>query len=157
MMWNFIYLFIAFCFLGLYPRHMPGSQARSWIGATAAGLHHSSQDLSRICDLHHSSQQCWILHPLSQTRDWTHILTDTSRVHYHWAMTGTPWWWSLKALGERKNKSWKWKNNQGKYATITMTSLFYFHISIKVQLAIKVSIQISFFKTTWKYYSVVPT
>ena len=22
-----------------------------------------------ICDLHHSSQQCWILHPLSKARD----------------------------------------------------------------------------------------
>ena len=38
-------------------------------------------DPSRICDLHHSSQQRRILNPLSETRDQTHILMDTSRVH----------------------------------------------------------------------------
>ena len=36
-----------------------------------------TQDLSRICDLHHSMWQRWILNPLSQARDWTHILPDT--------------------------------------------------------------------------------
>ena len=34
-------------------------------------------DLSRICNLLHSSQQCWILNPLSEARDQTRILTDT--------------------------------------------------------------------------------
>ena len=28
-------------------------------------------DTSRVCDLHHSSQQCWILNPLSEARDGT--------------------------------------------------------------------------------------
>ena len=28
-----------------------------------------TQDLSRICDLHHSMWQRWILNPLSQARD----------------------------------------------------------------------------------------
>ena len=28
--------------------------------------------------------------PLSKARDWTHILMDSSRVHYSWATTGTP-------------------------------------------------------------------
>ena len=32
-----------------------------------------------------------ILNPLSGARDWTHILMDTSWVHYHWATKGTPW------------------------------------------------------------------
>ena len=27
------------------------------------------QDLSHICDLYHSSRQCWILNPLSRARD----------------------------------------------------------------------------------------
>ena len=31
-------------------------------------------DPSRVCDLHHSSQQCWILNPLSRARDGTRIL-----------------------------------------------------------------------------------
>ena len=33
-------------------------------------------DLSHICNLHHSSQQHWILNPLSKARDQTHISTD---------------------------------------------------------------------------------
>ena len=48
-------------------------------------------DLSHVCDLHHSSQQCWILNPLSEVRDRTCVLMNTSRVRYHWATTGTPW------------------------------------------------------------------
>ena len=40
-------------------------------------------DLNHICDLHHSSQQCQIFNPLSEARDETHILMDTSQVHYH--------------------------------------------------------------------------
>ena len=31
----------------------------------------ATQDPSSICDLHHSSQQHWILNPLSKTRDGT--------------------------------------------------------------------------------------
>ena len=41
------------------------------------------QDLSHVCDLHHSSQQCWILNPLSGARDRARILMDMSWVHYH--------------------------------------------------------------------------
>ena len=37
-------------------------------------------DLSLICDLYHSSQQRWILNPLSEAKDRTHMLMDTSRV-----------------------------------------------------------------------------
>ena len=37
----------------------------------------ATQDLSLVCDLHHSSQQCWILNPLSKARDRTFILMDT--------------------------------------------------------------------------------
>ena len=31
-----------------------------------------------ICDWHCSLGQCWILNTLSQTRDWTYIITETS-------------------------------------------------------------------------------
>ena len=48
------------------------------------------QDLSHVCDLHHSSRQRQILNPLSEARDQTRILMDTSQVHYRWASTGTP-------------------------------------------------------------------
>ena len=37
-----------------------------------------TRDPSHVCGLHHSSRQCWILNPLSQARDGTHILMDTS-------------------------------------------------------------------------------
>ena len=36
--------------------------------------------LSDICNLHHSMWQCWILTPLGESRDRTHILMDTSQV-----------------------------------------------------------------------------
>ena len=36
-------------------------------------------DLSCVCDLHHSSWQCQLLNPLSEARDRTHILMDTSQ------------------------------------------------------------------------------
>ena len=35
---------------------------------------------SHVCDLCHSSQQCWILNPLSEARDQTCNLKDTSQV-----------------------------------------------------------------------------
>ena len=38
------------------------------------------QDLSRVCDLYHSSQQHQILNPLSKARDQICILMDTSWV-----------------------------------------------------------------------------
>ena len=50
----------------------------------------ATPDPSCVCNLHHSSRQRWILNPLSGARNWMHILMDTSRVCYHWAMTGTP-------------------------------------------------------------------
>ena len=40
----------------------------------------ATPDLSPICVLHHSSWQCWILNPLSEARDRTHILMDTGRM-----------------------------------------------------------------------------
>ena len=41
------------------------------------------QDLSLVCDLHHSSWQSRVLDPLSEARNRTHILMDISQVHYH--------------------------------------------------------------------------
>uniref|UniRef100_A0A8D1CP28 NADH dehydrogenase [ubiquinone] 1 alpha subcomplex subunit 12 n=1 Tax=Sus scrofa TaxID=9823 RepID=A0A8D1CP28_PIG len=50
-----------------------GSEARGQIRAVAAGLCQSRIHArsSRICDPHHSSQQRWILNPLSEARDGT--------------------------------------------------------------------------------------
>ena len=41
----------------------------------------ATQDPSRVCDLRHSLQERQVLHPLSEARDRTHILMDTSQVH----------------------------------------------------------------------------
>ena len=40
-------------------------------------------DPSHVCNLHHSSWKCWIFNPLSEARDQTCILMDTSQVHYY--------------------------------------------------------------------------
>ena len=82
---------LSFCFLELHPQHMEFPrlgvlselQLRAYTPATA------TWDPSRICDLQHSSQQRWILNPLTEARDRTRILMDPSRAHSHGAM-GTP-------------------------------------------------------------------
>ena len=68
------------------------SQARGWIRAEAAVVHTTdieTRDPSCVWDLHHSSWQHCIFNPLIGAKDWTRVLTDISRVHYHWATTGT--------------------------------------------------------------------
>ena len=40
--------------------------------------------LSHTCNLHHSSRQCQIPDPLSEARDWTLILMDTSLISFLW-------------------------------------------------------------------------
>ena len=66
-------------------------RGKSQIEATAAGLATATtaRDLSRICNPTQSSQQHQILNPLSEARDWTHILMGPSRVNFRWATTGT--------------------------------------------------------------------
>ena len=83
---SFYYLFILifFIFYFLLFRAITvvygGSQTRGRIGAVATGLRHSHRmrDPSHVCDLHHSSWQCWILNALSKARDQAHILMDTN-------------------------------------------------------------------------------
>ena len=41
-----------------------------------------TQDLTRVCDLYHSSQQRWILNLLSEARDPTLILMDAGGFRY---------------------------------------------------------------------------
>ena len=47
-------------------------------------------DPSHVCDPYHSSWQCQIADPLSEDRDRTRILVDTSRIRFHCATTGAP-------------------------------------------------------------------
>ena len=43
-----------------------------------------------VCNLHHSSLKRRILKPLSEARNWTRVLIDTSQVCYHWITMETP-------------------------------------------------------------------
>ena len=81
------------------PRIGIESEVQLLVTATAMAM----QDLSGICKLH-SSQQCRVLHPLSEARDRTHDLMVTSRICFPCATTGTPFFFffflklSLKVL-----------------------------------------------------------
>ena len=50
----------------------------------------ATRDLSRVCGLHHSSQQCRILNPLSETRDRICNLIVPSWIRFCWAIMGNP-------------------------------------------------------------------
>ena len=90
----FVSLFIClyFVFLGPHQRHMEvrrlGIELELQLPAFTTAI--ATWDPSCVCSLHHSSQQCRILNLLSQARDQTCILMDTSRVCYRWATTDTP-------------------------------------------------------------------
>ena len=65
-----------------HPAVYVGSQARGPIGAIAAGLSqsHSNVGSEHICNLHHSSWQCWIINPLSKGKDRTRNLMVPSQI-----------------------------------------------------------------------------
>ena len=42
----------------------------------------ATPDPGSVCDLHHSPQQHWILNPLSEARDRTCVLVDTSQIRF---------------------------------------------------------------------------
>ena len=73
-----------FCFLGLHLGHMEVPRLRVWSGlqplayATAT----PTPDLSCVYNLYHSSWQCRIPNPLSEARDQTRILMDTSQIRF---------------------------------------------------------------------------
>ena len=85
-------IFFFFAFLGPHPQHMevPGLGVELELQLPAYTTTVAAWDLSHICNLHHSSQQCWITNPLSKTRAQTHILMDSSWICFHCATTGTP-------------------------------------------------------------------
>ena len=82
--WNLsIMVFCLFvCFLGQHPRHMevPRLGVKLELQPLAYATVTARQDLSRICNLYHSSQQRQIFNPLSEARHRTCVLMDASRV-----------------------------------------------------------------------------
>ena len=87
-----LFCFVLLCFFRASPKTYGGSQARDWIRAPAAGLNHNHSNRGSELPLWPTPQLMAtpILDPLSEARDWTLALTDTSQVCYHWATTGTP-------------------------------------------------------------------
>ena len=70
-----------FVILGLHLWHMkvPRLGVQSELQLPAFATATATADLS-ACDLHHRARQRWILNPLSEARDQTRILMDTSQV-----------------------------------------------------------------------------
>ena len=68
------------------------SQARGWIRAAAAGLQYSHSNTGSKLHLQPAPQfmAALDLNPLSEARDGTHILMDTSWIHFR-CTTGTPY------------------------------------------------------------------
>ena len=60
------------------------------IAAVAATLHHSHSNLGSELRLQPTSQQHWIINPLSEARDRTHNLMVPHRIHFCCTTTGTP-------------------------------------------------------------------
>ena len=73
---------LLFFFLGLHLRHMevPRLGVESELQLLAYTTATVMPDPSRICNLHHSSWQCWILNSMSEIRDQTCILMDSSQI-----------------------------------------------------------------------------
>ena len=85
------FLFICL-FLGPHLWHMevPRLGVTSKLQLPAYSTAIGKPDLNHVCNLHHSSWQCQILNPLSETRDRTCILMETSWIHFHCTTMGTP-------------------------------------------------------------------
>ena len=81
------------CLFRAAPATYGSSQARGWTGAVAASLHHSPSNAGSKLDLQPTPQLSWqwrILNLLSEVKDRTHILMDTSQVLNCWATMGPP-------------------------------------------------------------------
>ena len=86
-----MYVYMYFLFRAApeaYGSFQAGGKSELQLGAYTTAT--EMPDLSHICDLHHSWQQCQIPNPLSEAMDWTHILMDTSWIGFHWTTMGTP-------------------------------------------------------------------
>ena len=87
-MWNQIFFF--FCFLGPHQWHVEVPRLVVELQPQPPAYTTATSDRRHICNLHHSSQQCWILNPLREARDQTHNFLVSSRICFHCTMTGTP-------------------------------------------------------------------
>ena len=82
---HFFFFFLVFLsFLGLFSWHMKVSRigVKSALSPPTYTRATAMQDLSHVCNLHHSSWQCQILNPLRKVRDQTCLLIDTSQIPF---------------------------------------------------------------------------
>ena len=94
----FVCLFLVF--LGLHLQHMD---------IPCLGV-----ELEQQLPAYTTVTQCRIPDPLTGARGWACILVDTSWVHYHWAMSGTPVLLSWKVPDSLTQlEVQKWDSNQG--------------------------------------------
>ena len=77
-------------FVGLHLQHMEVPSLGVELELHLPAYTTSMPDLSHVCELHHNSQHCWILNPLSKARDQTYVLMDTSQICFSCATMGTP-------------------------------------------------------------------
>ena len=91
MLWV-IFFFFFLPFLGPLPQYMedPWSRVELELKPLAYARATATQDLSRVCNLHHSSRQRRILNPLNKARDQTRNRMVPSRICFCCATTGTP-------------------------------------------------------------------
>ena len=133
---TFEYFSVFFFFLGLHQQHMEvlRIEVESELQLPAHTTATAMPDPSCICDLYRSLWQCWILNPLSEAKDRTRILMDTSWVRYHWATMETPCisffffflllgptvtrWWKKRWWNKRGRKK---RNNEGMYSKVVST------------------------------------
>ena len=84
----FFFFFFFFLLFKATPATYIGSQASGRVGAYTRAT--ATSDLSRVCNLHHSSRHCRLLNPLSGARDGTCNLMIPSRIRFLCSMMGTP-------------------------------------------------------------------
>ena len=89
---GYLFIFWGGVFLGPNPWHMevPRLGVKLELLLLACATATATPDPSCICSLHHSSQQHWMLKPLSKARDQTCVLMDPSQIRFHCTTKGTP-------------------------------------------------------------------
>ena len=87
-----IFIYCFFCFFGLHLLYMEvfRLEVKSELQPPAYTTATATQDPSHVCDLHHSSGQCWILNPLGEARDQSRVLMGISGIPFRLAIARTP-------------------------------------------------------------------
>ena len=88
----YYYFFFFLPFLGPLLQHMkiPSLGVKLELQLLAYATATAILDPSHVFDLYHSLRQSWIPDPLSESRDQTCILMDTSQISFCCATMGTP-------------------------------------------------------------------